>query len=166
MHFAFPFPMLVLHHAFLRPSSSSLSRLCGTSALVKHRTHMSTVVESPMAYSRSDVEAFGEHLQASNRILALCGAGLSASSGLPTFRGAGGYWRTYDAMSLATPEAFHKDPSLVWQFYSYRRHMALKAQPNRAHFALAELARRKPNFLTISQNVDGRRVTNLLLAGL
>ncbi len=105
--------------------------------------------------SQPDLDSFSKHLKSSKRILALCGAGLSASSGLPTFRGAGGYWRTYDATQLATSEAFMEDPSLVWQFYNYRRHMALQAKPNRAHFALAELARRNPDFLTISQNVDG-----------
>jgi NAD-dependent deacetylase sirtuin 5 len=99
--------------------------------------------------------SFTEHLQGSTRIMALLGAGLSAASGLPTFRGAGGMWRTYDAISLATPQAFRSDPGLVWQFYSYRRHMALNAKPNRAHFALAELAKRRPGFLTLSQNVDG-----------
>jgi len=57
----------------------------------------------------------------------------------------------------ATPEAFDADPALVWQFYSYRRHMALQAKPNRAHLALAELARRRPDFITLSQNVDGKR---------
>lgn len=103
----------------------------------------------------ADLESFSSHLQSSIYILALLGAGLSASSGLPTFRGAGGLWRSHDAMSLATPEAFNKDPGLVWQFYSYRRHMALQAQPNAAHFALAELARRKKGFITLSQNVDG-----------
>lgn len=103
----------------------------------------------------SDIESFTAHLQSSKRILALLGAGLSASSGLPTFRGAGGLWRTHDATSLATPEAFARDPALVWQFYSYRRHMALKASPNRAHLALAELATKHPGFLALSQNVDG-----------
>jgi NAD-dependent deacetylase sirtuin 5 len=87
--------------------------------------------------------------------MALLGAGLSAASGLPTFRGPGGMWRTYDAVSLATPKAFRTDPGLVWQFYSYRRHMALNAKPNRAHLALAELANRRAGFLTLSQNVDG-----------
>jgi len=105
----------------------------------------------------ADMESFSAHLQSSKRILALLGAGLSASSGLPTFRGAGGLWRTHDAMSLATPEAFDADPALVWQFYSYRRHMSLKARPNRAHLALAELARKKDGFLTLSQNVDGKQ---------
>jgi len=103
----------------------------------------------------SDLDSFTSHLKSSKHILALLGAGLSASSGLPTFRGAGGLWRSHNAMSLATPEAFTADPGLVWQFYSYRRHMALTARPNRAHDALAELARRKDGFLTLSQNVDG-----------
>lgn len=103
----------------------------------------------------TDVASFVQHLHSSKRIVALLGAGLSASSGLPTFRGAGGLWRTYDATMLATPEAFRTDPGLSWQFYSYRRHMALNAKPNRAHLALAELARRNPNFITLSQNVDG-----------
>ncbi|KAL8664844.1 MAG: hypothetical protein Q9202_002706 [Teloschistes flavicans] len=101
-----------------------------------------------------DRESFTEHLQKSTRILALCGAGLSASSGLPTFRGAGGLWRNYDATSLATPEAFEDEPGLVWQFYSYRRHMALNVNPNPAHYALAELARKRPEFITLTQNKD------------
>jgi NAD-dependent SIR2 family protein deacetylase len=103
----------------------------------------------------SDIKSFSEYLKGSKRILALLGAGLSASSGLPTFRGAGGLWRSYDATELATPEAFEANPDLVWQFYSYRRHMALQAQPNKAHYALAELARRNNDFVTLSQNVDG-----------
>jgi NAD-dependent deacetylase sirtuin 5 len=101
------------------------------------------------------LQNFQEHLSKSTRILALLGAGLSASSGLPTFRGAGGLWRTHEATQLATPEAFARDPGLVWQFYSYRRHMALKAKPNPAHYALAELARKREGFITLSQNVDG-----------
>jgi NAD-dependent deacetylase sirtuin 5 len=104
---------------------------------------------------QKDLESFQQHLQQSTRILSLLGAGLSASSGLPTFRGAGGLWRTHDATQLATPEAFDRDPGLVWQFYSYRRHMALKAKPNPAHYALAELAKKKDGFITLSQNVDG-----------
>ena len=104
----------------------------------------------------ADLESFQKHLRYSDRVLALCGAGLSAASGLPTFRGVGGLWRSYDATSLATPEAFIRDPGLVWQFYSYRRHMALGVKPNPGHYALAELARRKKGFLTLSQNVDGK----------
>ena len=107
------------------------------------------------AIPSADLESFAAHLKSSTHILALLGAGLSASSGLPTFRGVGGLWRNHDATMLATPEAFDADPGLVWQFYSYRRHMALKAKPNKAHYALAELAKRRANFVTLSQNVDG-----------
>ena len=114
---------------------------------------MASFTDSPV--SPSDLESFIVHLKSSKRVLALLGAGLSASSGLPTFRGVGGLWRSREATMLATPEAFQADPALVWQFYSYRRHMALQAQPNKAHFALAELAKRRKGFLTLSQNVDG-----------
>ena len=102
----------------------------------------------------NDIEAFHEVLRSSKRILALCGAGLSAASGLPTFRGAGGYWRNYDATSLATMNAFRTDPGLVWLFYGYRRHMSLKAKPNDAHRALAELAKLDKDFVCLTQNVD------------
>jgi NAD-dependent SIR2 family protein deacetylase len=123
----------------------------------------------------NSVPAFHAKLARSRRILAVCGAGLSASSGLATFRGAGGLWRNYEATMLASPEAFEADPGLVWMFYAYvgvtdgprerirdmrlttteqRRHMALKAEPNQGHYALAALAKRNPEFLCISQNVD------------
>ena len=105
--------------------------------------------------NQQDLDSFSTHLKSSQRILALCGAGLSASSGLPTFRGAGGLWRNHDAVRIATPGAFQADPSLVWHFYSYRRHMALDVKPNPAHYALAALAKKKPEFLTLTQNVDG-----------
>ncbi|KAL9072995.1 MAG: hypothetical protein Q9161_003217 [Pseudevernia consocians] len=105
--------------------------------------------------------SFVEHLKSSTRILALFGAGLSAASGVPTFRGAGGFWREHDATELATPAAFNRDPSFAWQFYNYRRHIALKATPNRAHIALAKLAEKKPQFLAISQNIDNPLVPAL-----
>lgn len=110
---------------------------------------------SALAIDQKQLASFHAHLKQSKRVLALLGAGLSASSGLPTFRGAGGLWRTHDSVSLATPQAFARDPGLVWQFYNYRRHMALSVQPNPAHYALAELARKMPGFQTLSQNVDG-----------
>ncbi|EPS41534.1 hypothetical protein H072_4556 [Dactylellina haptotyla CBS 200.50] len=103
----------------------------------------------------TDMNSFKAYLKQSKRILALCGAGLSASSGLATFRGAGGLWKTHDAMSLATPNAFVKDPSLVWQFYSARRQAAFSAKPNPAHLALAALAVKNSDFITVTQNVDG-----------
>ncbi|RYP75511.1 hypothetical protein DL771_002396 [Monosporascus sp. 5C6A] len=105
--------------------------------------------------ARTSVAEFRELVNSSTRILALCGAGLSAASGLPTFRGAGGLWRNHQPTSLATPEAFEADPALVWLFYAWRRHMALKARPNRGHYALAELAKKKDGFLCLTQNVDG-----------
>lgn len=123
-------------------------------------------LSSPMAgvtIPQADLESFTAHLQKSKRIMALLGAGLSASSGLPTFRGAGGLWRNHDATQLATPEAFDADPGLVWQFYSYRRHMALGAKPNKAHYALAELAKKHSGFITISQNVDGKLLRHDIL---
>ncbi|KAH8791885.1 DHS-like NAD/FAD-binding domain-containing protein [Hyaloscypha finlandica] len=104
----------------------------------------------------TDVSEFHEVLKSSKRIMALCGAGLSAASGLGTFRGAGGMWRNHQATSLATPEAFEQDPGLVWLFYSYRRHKALQAKPNAGHYALTELSKKMPdNFITLTQNVDG-----------
>lgn len=116
--------------------------------------HFPTMPTLPIP--KQDLETFKAHLRQSTRILALCGAGLSAASGLPTFRGAGGLWRSHDATSLATPEAFDENPGLVWHFYSYRRHMSLHARPNAAHYALAELSRRRAGFRTLTQNVDGR----------
>lgn len=113
----------------------------------------------PANPSYNSLPAFHARLRSARRVLALCGAGLSASSGLPTFRGAGGLWRDREAASLATPEAFASDPGLVWLFYAYRRHMALRARPNAGHRALAELARvgegEGRDFLCLSQNVDG-----------
>lgn len=66
-------------------------------------------------------------------------------------------WRNHEATSLATPDAFEDDPGLVWLFYSYRRHKALEAKPNMAHYALAELSRKMPGFVTLTQNVDGMK---------
>jgi NAD-dependent SIR2 family protein deacetylase len=131
---------------------------CSYIVTTPHRSFVkmpSTDASSDPIVPKDELEAFQRYLSRSTRILALLGAGLSASSGLPTFRGAGGLWRTHEATDLATPEAFNRDPGLVWQFYNYRRHMALNVKPNRAHYALAEFARRNKNFMTISQNVDG-----------
>lgn len=86
---------------------------------------------------------------------ALTGAGISAESGIPTFRGAGGLWRQYRAEDLATPEAFERDPKLVWEWYDWRRGLIAKAEPNAGHCALAQFARRAGKFTLITQNVDG-----------
>ena len=117
---------------------------------------MASATSSKPCGPSSDIEEFGRLLISSKRVLALCGAGLSAASGLDTFRGAGGMWKNYDAMELATPQAFSRDPGLVWLFYSYRRHKALQASPNPGHYALTELSKNMPGFITLTQNVDGK----------
>jgi len=103
----------------------------------------------------SAVASFQEHLKNSTRIVAIIGAGLSASSGLPTFRGVDGLWRNYDVQLVASPAGWRRDPGLVWQLYSERRRTAMQARPNPGHYALVELAKEKPGFAMLSQNVDG-----------
>jgi NAD-dependent deacetylase len=88
------------------------------------------------------------------RVLVISGAGVSAESGIPTFRGKGGYWRNLDPTKLATPEAFTRDPNLVWDWYRERRQRIRKAQPNPAHKAIAKLAGQAAEFLLVTQNVD------------
>jgi NAD-dependent deacetylase len=88
------------------------------------------------------------------RILVLTGAGVSAESGIPTFRGKDGYWRNLDPAKLATPEAFERDPKLVWEWYRERRQRISDAQPNAAHKAIAKLAQHADEFLLVTQNVD------------
>ena len=88
------------------------------------------------------------------RVLVLTGAGVSAESGIPTFRGKDGYWRNLDPAKLATPEAFEREPELVWQWYRERRERIRAAQPNAAHHAIAKLAQRTDEFLLVTQNVD------------
>jgi len=88
------------------------------------------------------------------RVLVITGAGVSAESGIPTFRGKDGYWRNLDPIKLATPEAFARDPELVWQWYRERRQRIRDAQPNAAHEAIARLGQRTDEFLLVTQNVD------------
>jgi NAD-dependent deacetylase len=89
------------------------------------------------------------------RITVLTGAGVSAASGVPTFRGAGGLWKDFKPETLATPQAFARDPKLVWEWYDWRRQMIAKCEPNPAHRVLASWSKRFPNFTLITQNVDG-----------
>lgn len=88
-------------------------------------------------------------------MVVLTGAGISAESGVPTFRGPGGLWRQRRPESLATPEAFRRDPAFVWEWYDWRRAKLAAAQPNAGHRALAELEKRTPRFTLVTQNVDG-----------
>ncbi len=90
-----------------------------------------------------------------DRLFVLTGAGISAESGLATFRGSGGLWNGYRVEEVATPDAWLTDPGLVWRFYSMRRRDALAAQPNAAHLALVQLERKMAGrFYLCTQNVD------------
>src|SRR5450755_4470928 len=96
-----------------------------------------------------------EKLSATDRLFVLTGAGVSAESGLPTFRGINGLWRGYRVEDVATPGAFAADPEMVWQFYAERRQRHGTVQPNPAHFALADLERTlQDRFFLCTQNVD------------
>jgi len=102
------------------------------------------------------VPSLAAALRAARRVAVLTGAGVSAESGVPTFRdGQTGLWAKYDPRELATPEAFERNPKLVWDWYSARRATLADVAPNPAHFAIAELERRVPEFLLATQNVDG-----------
>lgn len=85
------------------------------------------------------------------RIVVFTGAGVSAGSGIPTFRGPGGLWRNFRPEDLATPGAFHRDPLLVWEWYEWRRGLIREAKPNAAHEAIARI----PDAVVVTQNVDG-----------
>ena len=85
----------------------------------------------------------------------MTGAGVSAASGVPTFRGSTGLWKNFRAEDLATPEAFARDPRTVWEWYDWRRQLIARCVPNAAHEVLAAWSRRFPGFTLITQNVDG-----------
>ncbi len=95
-------------------------------------------------------------LRSAERVAALTGAGVSQESGLRTFRDAqDGLWSRYKPEDLASPEAFQRNPRLVWDWYAWRRMAIEGVRPNPGHYALAEMARRVPHFTLITQNVDG-----------
>lgn len=97
-----------------------------------------------------------ETLRSARHVVALTGAGISAESHIPTFREAQtGLWARYSPEELATPQAFRRNPRLVWEWYAWRRELVAQAQPNPGHLALAELEQRLPKFTLITQNVDG-----------
>lgn len=109
-----------------------------------------------MDETTASTETLREWLNAAKRILAFCGAGVSAESGLPTFRDAGGLWEGHAVEDVATPEGFAADPLLVWRFYAARQRALLPAEPNPAHRALAAIEHEShlDDFLLVSQNVD------------
>jgi NAD-dependent deacetylase len=97
-----------------------------------------------------------EALRAARHVAILTGAGVSAESGIPTFRDAQtGLWASFSPEELASPAAFRRNPRLVWEWYAWRRELVARAEPNPGHLALAELERRVPRLTLITQNVDG-----------
>ena len=101
-------------------------------------------------------EALLKELRRAQKFVALTGAGISAESGLATFRDAQtGLWSKFRPEELATAEAFQRDPKFVQDWYTWRRQNALNAKPNKGHLALAEMEKRAPEFLLVTQNVDG-----------
>ena len=103
----------------------------------------------------SGIRELARRLGRARRLTVLTGAGVSAASGIPTFRGPAGLWKSFRPEELATPAAFARDPRTVWEWYDWRRGLASRARPNRAHEVLAAWSRRYPSFTLITQNVDG-----------
>jgi NAD-dependent deacetylase len=105
--------------------------------------------------SHEPVEEAAAAVRAAARVFFFTGAGVSAESGVPTFRGAGGLWRSFRAEELATPEAFARDPRLVWEWYAWRREIVAACRPNAAHHAIARFVASHPGAVVVTQNVDG-----------
>jgi NAD-dependent deacetylase len=101
-----------------------------------------------------DIDRVADRLPTARRVLALTGAGISAESGIPTFRGREGWWRKEDPTRLATQAAFDRDPAYVWEWYQYRRGLVAAAEPNPGHLALAALEDEGRDVLVATQNVD------------
>ena len=108
-----------------------------------------------MTPQHSPYDEARDKLLSAERVATLTGAGVSAASGVPTFRGASGLWRNLRAQDLATPQAYARDPHLVWEWYATRFRKVMQAQPNQAHSFLAKLEAQTPNFTLVTQNVDG-----------
>ncbi len=96
-----------------------------------------------------------EKIRSAVRVAVLTGAGVSAESGVPTFRGKEGLWRNFRPEELATPEAFSQNPKMVWEWYDWRRGLIAGLKPNSGHVALANMEKKYPHFTLITQNVDG-----------
>lgn len=107
-----------------------------------------------MTSGEREFEHAAELLARAQRVVAFTGAGISAESGVPTFRGAGGLWEGHPVEQVATPEAFAADPLMVWRFYQQRRVNLASKRPNPAHYVLAHWQERFPSFVLATQNVD------------
>ena len=102
-----------------------------------------------------DFASAAEILSQAQKIVILTGAGISAESGIPTFRGEEGLWKKYRAEELATPEAFHRDPKLIWEWYDWRRGIFASKEPNPGHLIIAQWEKTFPSTILITQNIDG-----------
>jgi NAD-dependent deacetylase len=107
------------------------------------------------ASSHAAMQLARRMIQDAERVVVLTGAGVSAESGIPTFRGPGGLWKEHRAQDLATPDAFARDPRLVWEWYAWRRRVVSQCAPNAAHLALSRAAAGRDGFRIVTQNVDG-----------
>ena len=112
-------------------------------------------MSDPAAGPHTDLTEAAAALRGARRLVIFTGAGVSAESGVPTFRGAGGLWRSFRAEELATPQAFARDPRLVWEWYLWRRALVSRCAPNAAHHAIARLAAQRAGVTVVTQNVDG-----------
>ncbi len=101
------------------------------------------------------IAGLARRMATASRVTILTGAGVSAASGVPTFRGIEGLWKNYTPEKLATPEAFRRDPKLVWEWYNWRREIVARCSPNAAHCVIADWSRRYTGLTVITQNVDG-----------
>ena len=101
------------------------------------------------------IDRVASWIRAAARVVVLTGAGISAESGVPVFRGPGGLWRQFRPEQLATPEAFRRDPELVWEWYLWRRARIAHAQPNPGHHTIARWQRERQGMTLLTQNVDG-----------
>ena len=108
-----------------------------------------------MAHTNQISLALIDTLRSAAEVAVLTGAGISAESGVPTFRGEDGLWKKYRPEELANLDAFMQNPTLVWEWYNYRRNLIAEIDPNPGHYALAQLERMLNRFTLITQNVDG-----------
>jgi NAD-dependent deacetylase len=104
------------------------------------------------------IHRLATHLSTADSVTILTGAGISAASGIPTFRGSGGLWRNFSATDLATPDAFARDPDTVWEWYAWRRGQVAGREPNAAHHVLARWTQAHSRWRVITQNVDDLHV--------
>ncbi|CAH0605868.1 unnamed protein product [Chrysodeixis includens] len=133
--------------------------MCIVSRSIRKRTKTLGFVPKFLSQTQaSDLAKFKQDLKSAKEVVVLSGAGISAESGIPTFRGNDGLWRKLSCPDLSKPSVFRDDPGLVWEFYHFRREMVLKTKPNAGHIAIAQYEARHKNdkkVTVVTQNFDG-----------